>query len=87
MPQRNAGQRQDARSFYQEQSEITVIQEYMPEGLSDDEIMSMVEQAINNAGASSMQDMGKVMGQLKPKMQGRADMGKVSGLVKQQLSN
>ncbi|MBA1443840.1 MAG: GatB/YqeY domain-containing protein [Chromatiales bacterium] len=70
----------------QEQREIEVIQDYLPEGLSDEEIVTMIDEAISATGASAMQDMGKVMGQLKPKMQGRADMGKVSGLVKQKLA-
>lgn len=70
----------------QEQREIEVIQDYLPEGLSDEEIATMIDEAISATGASAMQDMGKVMGQLKPKMQGRADMGKVSGLVKQKLA-
>ncbi len=70
----------------QELSEITIIQDYMPEGLSDAEIAALVESAIAGAGASSMKDMGKVMGQLKPKIQGRADMGQVSALVKQKLA-
>ncbi|RDH90633.1 MAG: glutamyl-tRNA amidotransferase [endosymbiont of Seepiophila jonesi] len=70
----------------QEQREIEVIQDYLPEGLSDAEIATMIDDAISATGASAMQDMGKVMGQLKPKMQGRADMGKVSGLVKQKLA-
>ncbi|QYZ66800.1 MAG: glutamyl-tRNA amidotransferase [Gammaproteobacteria bacterium (ex Lamellibrachia satsuma)] len=70
----------------QEQREIEVIQDYLPEGLSDAEISTMIDEAISATGASAMQDMGKVMGQLKPKMQGRADMGKVSGLVKQKLA-
>ena len=46
----------------------------------------MIAQAIESTGAEGMRDMGKVMGLLKPKMQGRADMGKVSGLIKSQLS-
>ncbi|RLJ18630.1 glutamyl-tRNA amidotransferase [bacterium endosymbiont of Escarpia laminata] len=70
----------------QEQREIEVIQDYLPEGLSDKEIATMIDEAISATGASAMQDMGKVMAQLKPKMQGRADMGKVSGLVKQKLA-
>jgi hypothetical protein len=47
----------------------------------------MIKEAIQSTGAESIRDMGKVMGQLKPKMQGRADMGAVSGLIKQQLSS
>ena len=70
----------------QEQSEIQIIQAYMPEGLSDDEIAALIDTAIADSGASSMKDMGKVMGQLKPKIQGRADMGQVSALVKQKLN-
>ena len=70
----------------QEQSEIAIIETYMPEGLSEAEIAELIEQAISETGAESMRDMGKVMGLLKPKMQGRADMGKVSGLIKQKLS-
>ncbi|MCU7942391.1 MAG: GatB/YqeY domain-containing protein [Candidatus Thiodiazotropha sp. (ex Cardiolucina cf. quadrata)] len=70
----------------QEKSEIAIIETYMPAGLSDDEISVMVDNAITETNASGMQDMGKVMGLLKPQMQGRADMGKVSGLVKQKLA-
>ena len=70
----------------QELSEIEIIQEYMPEALSEDEIGAMVEAVIAETGAASMKDMGKVMGQLKPKLQGRADMGQVSALIKQKLS-
>ena len=70
----------------QEKSEIAIIETYMPEGLSEEEIAELIAQAISETGAESMRDMGKVMGLLKPKMQGRADMGKVSGLIKQKLS-
>ncbi|MES9817496.1 MAG: GatB/YqeY domain-containing protein [Candidatus Thiodiazotropha sp.] len=70
----------------QEKSEIAIIETYMPAGLSDDEISAMVDNAIAETNASGMRDMGKVMGLLKPQMQGRADMGKVSGLVKQKLA-
>jgi uncharacterized protein YqeY len=69
-----------------EKAEITVIQEYLPAQLSDAEIDAMIDQAMSATGASSMQDMGKVMGQLKPKLQGRADMGAVSGKIKAKLS-
>ncbi|MES9992866.1 MAG: GatB/YqeY domain-containing protein [Candidatus Thiodiazotropha sp.] len=71
----------------QEKSEIAIIEAYMPAGLSDEEISALIEGAIAETGAASMKDMGKVMGVLKPRMQGRADMGKVSGLVKQKLSS
>ena len=68
-----------------EQNEIEVIQEFLPQPLSKEEIASLIEEAIASTGAASMQDMGKVMGQLKPQMAGKADMGKVSGLIKQRL--
>ena len=70
----------------QEQAEIEIIETYMPEGLGDEEIAAMIEAAVSESGAAGIRDMGKVMGLLKPKMQGRADMGKVSGLVKQKLN-
>ncbi|MCG8426071.1 MAG: GatB/YqeY domain-containing protein [Chromatiales bacterium] len=71
----------------QESAEIEVLQAYLPEALSDDEIAALIAEAVTSTGASGMADMGKVMGQLKPKLQGRADMGAVSALVKQQLSS
>lgn len=70
----------------QEQFELDLIAEFMPEALSDEALASMVAAAIDEAGASSMKDMGEVMGILKPQVQGRADMGEVSRLVKQQLT-
>ena len=70
----------------QEAFEVGVIQTYLPAALSEAEITTLVNEAIAAAGASSIRDMGKVMGQLKPKLQGRADMGAVSALVKQQLA-
>lgn len=66
--------------------ELSIIQEYLPEQLSGDEIRQLITEAIESTGAESAKDMGKVMGILKPRLQGRADMGQVSGLVKQQLS-
>ncbi len=71
----------------QEEYEIGILQEYLPEALSEDEISSLIKQAIADAGAESMRDMGKVMGQLKPKLQGRADIGAVSAMVKQLLGS
>jgi len=68
-----------------EQTEIEVIQEFLLQPLSEEEIASLIEEAIASTGATSMQDMGKVMGLLKPQMAGKADMGKVSGLIKQRL--
>jgi hypothetical protein len=69
-----------------EQAEIEVIQHYLPEALSEDEIATLVAQAIDATGASGLRDMGKVMGELKPKLQGRADIGAVSALVKAKLA-
>ena len=80
----SAGRRELAE---QEESEIAIIEAYMPAGLAEDEIAAMIESAIAESNASGMRDMGKVMGLLKPRMQGRADMGKVSGLVKQKLAD
>ena len=71
----------------QEAFEISVLQDYLPEALSEDEIDAMVTEAIASSGAESLRDMGKVMGQLKPKVQGRADMGAVSALVKSKLGS
>ena len=69
----------------QESFEIEVLQAYMPEALGEEEIDAMIAEAIAGTGAASLRDMGKVMGQLKPKIQGRTDMGAVSALVKQRL--
>jgi uncharacterized protein len=68
-----------------EQAEIDVIQEFLPEALTDEELAAMIDAAIASTGAESMRDMGKVMGILKPKIQGRADVGAVSGMVKGKL--
>jgi len=70
----------------QENYEISVLQDYLPEALSDGEIDELVKAAVADTGASSMQDMGKVMGKLKSQLQGRADMGAVSGKIKAILS-
>ncbi len=70
----------------QEQSELDQLQTYMPQPLNATEIDALISQAIDSSGAGSMKEMGKVMGILKPQLQGRADMGKVSGLIKQRLS-
>jgi uncharacterized protein len=70
----------------QENQEIAVIETYLPAALSENEIAGMIAEALQTTGASGMQDMGKVMGLLKPKMQGRADIGQVSALVKQRLT-
>jgi uncharacterized protein YqeY len=68
-----------------EHAEIEVLQEFLPKPLTDDEIAELIEQAISSTGAESIKDMGKVMGILKPQLQGRADMGQVSGKIKSRL--
>ncbi|GGX45447.1 GatB/YqeY domain-containing protein [Saccharospirillum salsuginis] len=68
-----------------EREEMEVIATFLPAALSDDEINALVDDAIAKSGASGMQDMGKVMGLLKPQLQGRADMGAVSKTVKARL--
>ncbi len=70
----------------QESFELDVLKTYLPEQLGDAEIDTLIEEAIQATGASSMKDMGKVMGQLKNKLQGRADMGAVSGKIKARLA-
>lgn len=69
-----------------EEYEISVLQDFLPEALSDEEIDQMIAKAVEDTGASSIKDMGKVMGLLKPQMQGRADMAAVSGKIKAQLN-
>lgn len=69
-----------------EDAEIRVIQGFLPAALSDEELDRLIKMAVEQSGASSMQDMGKVMGVLKPQVQGRADMGAVSQKVKAQLT-
>ena len=69
-----------------EQSELEVVSEFLPEQMSADDVAQLIQAAIEQTGASGMQDMGIVMGVLKPQLQGRADMGSVSALVKQHLS-
>jgi len=68
-------------------AEIAVIQDFLPAALSDDEIADMIAAAIDQTGASSMADMGKVMGIIKQQIQGRADAGAVSGLIKAALTS
>ena len=68
-----------------EQAEMEIIQEFLPAQLSEDEIKALITDAIASTGAESMKDMGKVMGALKPQLQGRADMGEVSKLIKGSL--
>ena len=79
----NAG-REDLAAV--ERFEIDVIEEFLPEALTEAEIDEAVRDAVRAVGASSMKDMGKVMGALKGKLAGRADMGVVSGMVRTALS-
>ncbi len=89
-------QRQEAATTYeeagrlelaeQERAEIGVIEEFLPQQLSEDEVAAAVAAAIADLGADSLKDMGKVMASLKGKYAGQMDFGKASGLVKQQLS-
>ena len=69
-----------------EEAELVIINNYMPEQLSEAEIATAVDKAIADIGASSMQDMGKLMGLLKGQLGGKADMGAVSGLIREKLS-
>ncbi len=84
LSQFEAAGRQDLAD--QEIFELDIIKDYLPEQLTEDEILTLVQEAISSTGASEMKDMGKVMGMLKPKLEGRADMGSVSGLIKKQLA-
>ena len=89
-------QRRDSINQYQsagrddlaaiEIAEIAVIEEFLPEALTEDEIATMVKEAIAESSAESVRDMGSVMALLKPKLQGRADVGSVSQTVKKTLS-
>ncbi len=69
-----------------EQFELDIIETYLPAQLSEAEINELIESAINETGAESMKDMGKVMGKLKGQLQGRADMSQVSGMIKSRLN-
>ncbi len=69
-----------------EKFEIDIIQAYLPQALSDDEIEAIINDAIDKTGASSMKEMGKVMGVVRPAIVGRADMGEVSGKIKALLN-
>ena len=70
----------------QEELELGFLQDYLPEAMSDDEVQSLIKEALEATGANSMKDMGQVMAYIKPKAQGRADMGKISGLIKAAIS-
>ena len=84
MEQYKAAGREDLEQ--QEAYELGVIQSYLPAPLSDDEIEAFIAQAIQSSGASSVREMGAVMNQLRPQLQGRADMSWVSARIKAALS-
>ena len=71
----------------QEELELSILSAYKPEQLSEEKVKSYVDDAIKDVNANSMQDMGKVMGLLKPKLAGKADMGLVSKIVKESLNS
>ena len=70
-----------------EEAEIAILMAYLPEQLSDAELDRLIHDAIAETGATEMKDMGKVMGVLKPKLQGKADMGEVSAKIKARLGS
>ncbi len=82
--QYEAGSRQDLADI--ESSEIEVLQEFMPKALSEAEVNAIIAQAMQDTGATSIADMGKVMAAVRPAVIGRADMGAISQQIKQQLS-
>lgn len=69
-----------------ESAEIDVIQTFLPQALSDDEIVAIINDAVGKTGAESIKDMGKVMGIVRPQVVGRGDMGAISGKIKAMLS-
>ena len=70
-----------------ETATLTVLETYLPEQLDEEALLILIEKAMSESGAQTVRDMGKVMSLLKPQVQGQADMGVVSGLIKQKLSN
>jgi hypothetical protein len=80
----DAAGRDDLSSI--EKAEIVVIQQYLPQALSEEEIETIINDAISSTGAASIKDMGKVMGIVKPKIIGRGDMGIISGKIKSLLN-
>lgn len=69
-----------------EKAELEILQAYLPEQMGEEEVKKLVDEAVAQTGATSMSDIGKVMGALMPKVKGRADGGMVSNLVKSKLS-
>jgi len=94
---REAKKRKDAIEAYEkagakdraekEKKELTILEKYLPEQMKDEELTKLVEEAISLTGATTIADMGKVMAAVMSKVQGRADGGRVSSLVKQKLSS
>jgi len=90
-------QRRDSISQYQaanrqdlvdvEEFEVKVLQEYLPQALTEDEVNALLEKVVVDTGAAGIKDMGRVMAAIKPLVLGRADMGKISGLIKTRLSS
>ena len=70
-----------------EQLELDIIESYLPEKLSEEEVSLLIDEAISETGANSVKDMGKVIGLLKEKLQGQADMGEVSRLIRGKLGS
>ena len=69
-----------------EKYEVSVLQEYLPQQLTEAEILSILDQVVAGTGAAGVKDMGKVMAAIKPLVAGKADMGKISGLIKTRLA-
>ncbi len=69
-----------------EKAEVIVLQTYLPKQLTDDEVAALLEQVVADTEAVDMKDMGKVMAAIKPLVAGKADMGKISGLIKSRLA-
>ena len=83
--QYEAAQRTDLADI--EKGEVSILSTYMPQALNDSEIDILIAEAISEVAAKGMQDMGKVMALLKPKLAGRADMARVSTRIKEKISN
>ena len=79
------GNREDLAAI--ERAEIVILNEYLPAQLSTNELTIMIDEVIQVTGANNIRDMGKVMGQIKAKASGRADMGAVSALIKKRLNS
>lgn len=70
----------------QNEKEIEVLKEYMPEEMSEEEVINIINEAISTTGASNIKEMGKVMREVTPKVSGRFDMGRVSSIIKEKLN-